>query len=299
MFLMNNRHSRRRSSAVFFFILMLSASFIAACSSKPAASPATTASSGKRYAMKGKVLSVAKEAGSATVDADNIPGFMDAMAMPYPIPDQKALANLTPGDEITADVVVTEDGKYHLENIVVTKKADSPKSSSQDLHEPQPGDHVPDFALVDQDGKTVRMDSFRGKVTLVSSNFARIYAAARSNASLYSKMRLLSISFDPVHDTPKVLRQYGASFTKAAGAVPFDRWEFTTARLQELKKITNFFGVFYDPGQKEIAHSLSTSVIGPDGAIYKWYSGNEWKPSDLLDDAMQALAQANSATPQN
>jgi len=315
MFLMNNSHSRRRSSAVFFFILMLSASFIAACSSKPAASPATTASSGKRYAMKGKVLSVAKEEGSATVDADNIPGFMDAMAMPYPIPDQKALANLTPGDEITADVVVTEDGKYHLENIVVTKKADSPKSSSQDLHEPQPGDHVPDFALVDQDGKTVRMDSFRGKVTLVtfiytrcpfqdycplvSSNFARIYAAARSNASLYSKMRLLSISFDPVHDTPKVLRQYGASFTKAAGAVPFDRWEFTTARLQELKKITNFFGVFYDPGQKEIAHSLSTSVIGPDGAIYKWYSGNEWKPSDLLDDAMQALAQANSATPQH
>lgn len=311
MFVMNNRHFTGCYSAVFFVFLMLSASVIAACSSKPAAPTAATASSGKHYAMKGKVLSVAKEEGSATVDADNIPGFMDAMAMPYPIPDQKALANLTPGDEITADVVVAEDGKYHLENIVVTKKADAAKPSSQNLHQPQPGQQVPDFALVDQDGKTVHMNSFKGKVTLVtfiytrcpfqdycplvSSNFAQIYAAARSKPSLYSKLRLLSISFDPSHDTPKILRQYGASFAKTAGAVPFDRWEFAAARPEELEKITDFFGVFYDPSQKEIVHSLSTSVIAPDGAIYRWYSGNEWKPSDLLDDATQALAQANSA----
>src|SRR5262249_16931249 len=97
----------------------------AACSSKPSQTPAAAATSspGKHYAMKGKVLSVAKDEGSATVDANDIPGFMDAMAMPYPIPDQKVIANLSPGDDITADVVVTSDGKYHLENVVVTKKA--------------------------------------------------------------------------------------------------------------------------------------------------------------------------------
>jgi cytochrome oxidase Cu insertion factor (SCO1/SenC/PrrC family) len=47
--------------------------------------------------------------------------------------------------------------------------------------------------------------------------------------------------------------------------------------------------VFYDPTQKEIVHSLSTSVVSPQGTIYKWYSGNEWKASDLLDDASKAL----------
>lgn len=312
---MKDRHVARRHShgAIFALFLVVSVFGVAACSSKPAATPAATASSGKRYAMKGKVLSVAKEEGSATVDADNIPGFMDAMAMPYPVPDQKTLANLTPGDEITADVVVTEDGKYHLENIVVTRKANgAAKPSSQILHLPQPGERVPDFALVNQDGKSFRMDSFKGKITLVtfiytrcpfqdycplvSNNFAQIYAAARSNPSLYSKIRLLSISFDPAHDTPKVLRQYGASFAKSAGAIPFDRWEFATAQPKELKKITNFFDVFYDPSQQEITHSLSTSVIGPDGTIYKWYSGNEWKPANLLDDANQALAQATART---
>ena len=308
---MKARHSARRqpNGALFAVVFMVCLLGAAACSSKPATTPAAAASPGKHYAMKGKVLSVAKEEGAATVDADNIPGFMDAMAMPYPVPDQKALANLTPGDEITADVVVTQDGKYHLENIVVTKKAEgSAKPSSQNLHLPQPGERVPDFALVNQDGKPFRMDSFKGKITLVtfiytrcpfqdycplvSNNFAQIYAAARSNPSLYSKIRLLSISFDPAHDTPKVLRRYGASFSKSAGAVPFDRWEFATAQPQELEKITNFFDVLYDPSQQEITHSLSTSIIGADGTIYKWYGGNEWKPADLLEDASRALAQS-------
>jgi protein SCO1/2 len=44
-----------------------------------------------------------------------------------------------------------------------------------------------------------------------------------------------------------------------------------------------------------VVHSLSTSVISPDGTIYKWYSGNEWKPADLLDDAAKALATAKAA----
>lgn len=307
---MKNEHSRRRS--LFGAVLVISSAIcvlaLSACSSKQPAPPA-----GKRYAMKGKVLSVAKAEGSATIDADTIPGFMDAMAMPYPIADQKALANLSPGDEITADVVVADDGKYHLENIVVTKKSDGANKgpSSDNLHQPQPGEQVPDFSLVNQDGKAVRMDSFRGKVTLVtfiythcpfpdycplvSNNFAQIYAAARSNPSLHSKIRLLSISFDPAHDTPQVLRQYGTTFSKTTGGNPFDRWEFATTSPKELEKITNFFGVFYDPSQQQIVHSLSTSVITPQGTIYKWYSNNAWQPSDLLGDAAQVLSQEGSA----
>src|SRR5579864_6834534 len=107
-----NRNSKTQSRnsiravAVLVFLAMCSLTF-AACSSKPAQTPAAAATSspGKHYAMKGKVLSVAKDEGSATVDANDIPGFMDAMAMPYPIPDQKVLSDLSPGDDITADVV--------------------------------------------------------------------------------------------------------------------------------------------------------------------------------------------------
>jgi protein SCO1/2 len=303
----NGNLAHQAAAIAFLVVLAASALALAACGSKQ------PAPEGKHYAMKGKVLSVAKAEGSATIDADNIPGFMDAMAMPYPVPDEKALENLSAGDEITADVVVTADGKYHLENIVVTKKGDGKGPSSENLRQPQPGDRVPDFSLVNQDGKTVRMDSFKGKVTLVtfiytrcpfpdycplvSNNFAQIYAAIRSNPALDAKIRLLSVSFDPAHDTPQVLRQYGMTFNRTVGRDPFDRWEFVTAPPAELEKITNFFGVFYDPSQQQIVHSLSTSVIGPDGTIYKWYSGSDWKPADLLGDAAQALAQQSSGAP--
>jgi protein SCO1/2 len=104
----------------------------------------------------------------------------------------------------------------------------------------------------------------------------------------------LSVSFDPAHDTPQVLRQYAATFNATTGGSPLDRWQFATAPPEDLEKITQFFGVFYDPSQKEIVHSLSTSVVSPQGTIYKWYSGNEWKPSDLLDDAAKALAPAKA-----
>lgn len=309
----NDRRHPARAVAL-LMLLAATALGIAACGSKSTSPSTASTSEGKRYPMKGKVLSVAKEEGSATIDADNIPGFMDAMAMSYPITDQKALANLAPGDEITAEVVVASDGKYHLENIVVTKKGDgaSKGPSSQNLHQPQPGDAVPDFSLVNQDGKTFRMKSLQGKVTLVtfiytrcpfpdycplvSNNFAQIYAASRANPSLQSKLRLVSISFDPAHDTPKVLREYGETFEKTTGGKPFDRWQFATAEPAELEKITNFFGVLYDPSGKEIVHSLSTSVISPQGRIYKWYSGSDWKPGDLLDDASKALASGSPAS---
>ena len=295
-----NERPRPPRAVALLMCLSVCALFAAACSSLP--------SQGKRYHLTGKVLSVAKEEGSATVDADDIPGFMSAMAMPYPIPDQKALANLSAGDQITGDLVVTGDGKYHLENIVVTKKGKgvSQAPPTENLHQPQPGEKVPDFALVNQDGKTIHLDSFKGKVTLitfiytrcpfadycplVSKNFAQIYAGIRANPTLSSKVRLLSVSFDPDHDTPQVLRQYGSTFDATTGGSSFDRWEFATASPKDLEKITQFFGVFYDPSQKEIVHSLSTSVISPQGTIYKWYSGNEWKPSDLIDDATKALA---------
>jgi hypothetical protein len=48
---------------------------------------------------------------------------MAAMTILYPVSDPNQLDGVGPGDEITADVVVT-DRSSHLENIVVVKKAE-------------------------------------------------------------------------------------------------------------------------------------------------------------------------------
>jgi protein SCO1/2 len=76
----------------------------------------------QRYVLKGKIVSVDKQAKEIVVDSEAIPGFMGAMAMPYPVKVAASMDPLAPGDEIRADLVVT-DGRPVLENIVVTKKA--------------------------------------------------------------------------------------------------------------------------------------------------------------------------------
>ncbi len=73
------------------------------------------------YHMRGKVVSVDAAQGVLMVDSENIPGFMDAMTMPYTLKDPSVAAKLHPGDEITADVLVskTAEDTVQLDHIVV------------------------------------------------------------------------------------------------------------------------------------------------------------------------------------
>jgi protein SCO1/2 len=301
-----NGRRRFRGASIFSACILGAATFVSAfvsagCRSKPA-------ESGPRFHLHGKIVSVNANNHSAEVDHDAIPGFMEAMTMFYPVPDPRALASLGPGDEITADVVVTE-GVPHLENVVIVKKAPQPKpdpASGSNFHMPQPGDAVPDFALVDQNGKQIRLRSFRGDALLLtfiytrcpfadfcpkaSDQFAHMYAMLRKETGPASRIRLLSVSFDPAHDTPAALRTYAASFRDTTGTDrPFDRWEFASAPEKELPEIAKFFGLYYNAGQGQITHSISTSLISPDGKILVWFHDNNWKPSDLMADATKAL----------
>jgi len=81
--------------------------------------PPQVTPAGKRYHLKGKVVSVDKQSKMLNVDGEAIPDFMDAMTMPYEVKPESALDRLKPGDAITADVVL-QDGKAWLENIVVS-----------------------------------------------------------------------------------------------------------------------------------------------------------------------------------
>ena len=38
---------------------------------------------------------------------------------------------------------------------------------------------------------------------------------------------------------------------------------------------------------------MSTTVISPEGTVYKWYDDTDWTPADLLRDAAQVLQQGN------
>lgn len=83
----------------------------------------------QRYHLEGRVVSVDPAKQQVVVDHGDIPGFMSAMQMGYPVKDPGLLKPLAPEDKIKADVVVNGSDVY-LENIVVTKKADNAKTPS-------------------------------------------------------------------------------------------------------------------------------------------------------------------------
>jgi len=263
----------------------------------------------KRYDLKGKVVAVNKQERTATITHEDIKGYMPAMTMPFKVKSDADLELLKPGDQVTGTLVVDDVSSW----VEITAIVEGPVTVSQTADvpgEPKPGTEVPDFGLVNQDGKRIHLAQYRGRAlaltfiytrcpmpdqcTLMSNNFATIDQELQKQPEVYAKTHLLTISFDPEYDSPKVLRSYGASHTGRYTDETFQHWEFATGSADEVKGVAQFFGLRYfhdtESGQDQVLHSLRTVVIGPDGKLFKLYRGNEWKPAEIVSD-LQSLAQ--------
>ncbi len=276
------------------FVLLCIVVAVTACNRKPAA-PA------ERYDLKGKVVSVDKRLGTVTISHEDIPNLMDAMTMPFKLKDTWAFDELAVGDNITATLVI-EGRDSWIEGVVFTRQTVDPMnpSGATQFAEPKPGEEVPNFALVNQDGKRIALHQFRGQVLLLTfiytrcplpdycplmtANFGLIEQALRAEPALYPQTQLLSISVDPDYDKPQVLRQYGLETADAAGAELFKRWQFASGTTEEIKKVAGYFGLQYVKDNDQINHSLQTAIIGTDGKLVKLYRGNDWKPAAVLND---------------
>src|SRR5206468_2977536 len=114
--------------------------------------------------------------------------------------------------------------------------------------------------------------------------------------ALQARSHLLSISFDPKHDTPEVLRRYGRAFV-GDGPRPFAHWEFASGPDSEIRKLGGFLGLDYDPDQGMWVHNLRTAVVGPDGTLVRSIRGSDWKPEELVADLRAAAGAAKGGRP--
>ena len=256
------------------------------------------------FPIRGRVVSVDTKNNEITLSHDAVAGFMEAMTMPYPVHDPAAVSELHPGDTITARIVTSKDadGEYHntsLDRIVIVGQAKPDYVPVKHYNIVKAGDPVPDFKLLDQSSKTLHLHQFQGKALLItfiytrcplgdfcpkmSRNFAEIDAALKGDQTLYGKTDLLSVSFDPVYDTPAVLRSYGSAYTGRYTQETFDHWQFAAPNKADLPGMEQFFDVGVTGENATLTHSLSTVLIGPDGKIVEWYPGNAWKPADVVE----------------
>lgn len=298
-----------KTSATRFFLTIL---IFSVCVSGFTAcrKPAPT---GTRYDFKGRVVSVEKDKQQVTISHEEVKGYMPAMIMPFKLKDAWPFDVLAAGDQITATLVV-DGGKSWLEDVVIAQEGQAAATASgAETAEAKAGDEVPNYGLVNQDNKQIKIHDYRGKAllltfiytrcpdpefcTLMSTNFEQIDQELQKQPEQYKKTHLLSISFDPSYDTPAVLRSYGSAHTGRYSDEKFEHWEFATGTLDQVKGIAQYFGLRYYQGSDQIIHGLRTAIIAPDGKVYKIYRSNDWKPEEAASDLIKAAESIKGAMP--
>jgi protein SCO1 len=253
-----------------------------------------------RYQVTGIVLKVDPLHRSFVASCAAIPGYMQAMSMPYSVLDDKELVNLRPGAYVDFTLVVEKE-RSHAAGIRIHHYDSSDREPLlarrlQVLEPPgttmQAGQPVPDFALTDQTGERVALSQFTGKVVALtfiytscplpdycfrlSNNFGQL--SKRFAVRMGRDLILLSVTFDPVHDQPKVLAQYAATWNADPKS-----WHFLTGSIDEVRIVCRRFGlnVWQDDGV--LTHSLHTEVIDRRGRLAADFEGNQFTAQQLGD----------------
>lgn len=253
-----------------------------------------------RYPVTGIILQVDLPNRKFVASCGAIPGYMEAMAMPYSVLDRRELADLKAGAYVDFTLVVEKERSY-VERIRIHRYEASEREPLlarrlQLLEAPRAtvkaGDAVPDFALMDQTGRRVTLSQWAGKVVAVtfiytscplpdycfrlSNNFSQLNQ--RFAGRMGRDLVLLSITFDPVRDQPKVLAKYASTFQ----ADP-ETWRFLTGPLDKVKAVTRQFGLNYWPEEGYVTHTMHTLVIDRQGRLAADFEGNQFTARQLGD----------------
>lgn len=259
----------------------------------------------QRYAARGLVLKLDPPRKSMLVSTDAIPGFMEAMTMPYSVRDPNELAGVNPGTMIDFTLVVEKDSSY----------AEAIREHKYQGLEPDPlaarrlkllnqvanpsqvkplnvGDAIPDFTLTDQQSRSVRFSQFAGKIVVLnfvytrcalpnfcfrsSNNFGILQR--RFTNQLGRDLILLTITFDPAHDQPEVLAKYAATW-KADPRI----WRFLTGSVDEVRRVCDLFGEDFFQDEGLMNHSLHTAIINRKGRLVSNLEGNDFSAQQLGD----------------
>ncbi len=260
-------------------------------------------SAGKRYPIEGQILALDAQQRTLTVKHGDIVGFMPAMTMTFPVTKPELMTGRKPGELIKGTLEVT-DYLGRLVDVQHVGEATLPPANEMAVAAGllEPGSDVPDVALIDQNDKRRSTSEWKGSPVVITfiytrcplpnfcplmdQNFAALQGAIKKDPALNGKAQLMSVTFDPDHDTPPVLAAQARKM-KADPAV----WTFLTGDRATLDGFAMRFGVGViretDAGQT-ITHNLRTTLVGADGKVIKFWTGSDWTPSSVLADLRAA-----------
>ena len=162
--------------------------------------------------------------------------------------------------------------------------------------------HVPSFSLLDQHGNPVTDQTLRGSVAVVNFIYTRCpsvcpmltakFKALQGKVGKLPGARFVSISVDPEHDTPAVLKEYALRFQAAP------EWLFLTGPLATIEKtVVEGFKLHLgeatpngeNPSLVDIMHGEHFVLVDKEGTIRGYYRSDAAGIEELEDD-LRALA---------
>jgi protein SCO1 len=166
---------------------------------------------------------------------------------------------------------------------------------------------APDFTLVDQDGKTVKLADFKGKVLLVSFVFTTCNGTCPATTHRMAKIHqlfknkpgntqlaFLTITLDPQRDTTEALRKYIRLYDletqslqpgDATSDLPWFRWTFLTGSAETVAKTLAAWGMWVKPAPNgQLDHPSRIFLVDRQGKIREIYNVDLLRPVDVVDD---------------
>lgn len=260
-----------------------------------------------KYQVSGMLLAADPAKREITVSCKEIPGYMDAMVMSFPVHDANLPDGLQPGVNVEFTLVVEKDSSYveglqirpfesleldptEARRLKLVENASRAKPSSAEVL--RVGDPVPDFHLIDQNQAAVSLSEFKGKIVAMTFIYTRCprpdYCLRLSNnfgvlqrrfkSRMGADLVLLTVVIDPVHDQPDALKTYARTWK-----VDARQWHFLTGSAPDIQQLCGRFDMAFYPDEALYVHSFHTVIIGRNGSLVANLEGNAFTAQQLGD----------------
>jgi protein SCO1 len=165
---------------------------------------------------------------------------------------------------------------------------------------------APDFALITQTGQTLGLSDLEGKVLLVSFIFTTCNGSCPATTHRMSlvqqelkihglckdnRVQLLSITLDPVRDTPEVLNGYMRLYE-----VDATDWNFLTGPADQIARTIKAWGMWARPAANgQLDHPSRIFLVDGRGRIREIYNLSFLKPAWVVQDVELLLKEEEQA----
>jgi len=201
-----------------------------------------------------------------------------------------------------------------------------PRDSDYDYEAPEPGSYMlpaiktaADGALIDSSGKAISLRELtHGRITVLgfiytrcsapkgcpyaTNVFDQLHSVSAKDKALTQNMRLVSVSFDPEHDTPHHLAEYLEWVRETKSGC---EWRFVTTKSHaELEPILTAYNQAVDKRpnpadpQGPLYHTLRVFLIDRAGRIRNIYSSGTLDPRLVLADVKTLLLEESKISKQ-